>query len=193
VVASTSEQTGSGEQILAGARHLLRLNDDPDSRFHDRLDRSRVAAAGHSQGAAGTINAANHSDGLIRTVVTIALPNNLILALVPPNWFDVTALRAGALYLGGSRDLLIAPPLVQCAHYVRTRGVAALAVLKGADHVTIQGDGGRFLGYLTAWLQFQLRDDADAARAFTGDHPELDGNSHWQQQAHKNLAKDPRQ
>lgn len=195
VVASTSGRTGNGVRILAGARQVLRLGDDPGSRFHDRIDASRVAAAGHSQGAAGAINAANHSAGLIRTVVPVALPSNLVLALRPPSGFDAGKLHASAFYLGGSRDLLFAPPLAQRVHYERTPGTAVLAVLKDADHLTIQGDtargGGRFLGYLTAWLQFQLRDDAMAARAFTGAHPELDGNTHWEQQAHKNLAREP--
>lgn len=195
VVASTSGQTGNGVQILAGARHVLRLGENPNSIFHDRIDATRVAAAGHSQGAAGTINAANHSGGLISTVVSVALPINLVLALRPPSAFDVGTLRAGAFYLGASRDLLIAPPQVQQVHYERTPGAAALAVLEDADHVTIQGGtargGGRFVGYLTAWLQFRLRADATAARAFTGDHPELNGNTHWRHQAQKNLARVP--
>jgi pimeloyl-ACP methyl ester carboxylesterase len=192
VVASTSGKTGSGEQILAGARSLLRRDRDPDSVFHGRLDASRVAAAGHSQGAAGAINAAIRSDGLIRTVVPVSLPSNLDLALVSPSRFDVAALRTSVFYLGGARDLVLAPPAVERIHYDRTHGPAALAVLKDADHVTIQGDGGGFLGYLTAWLQFRLRADPEAARAFTGDAPELDGNSHWLLQAHKNLGPDPR-
>jgi hypothetical protein len=35
------------------------------------------------------------------------------------------------------------------------------------------------LGYATAWLEYELRGDATAARAFTGAHPELVANTNW--------------
>jgi hypothetical protein len=35
------------------------------------------------------------------------------------------------------------------------------------------------LGYPTAWLEYQLRGDTTAARAFTGAHPELLSNTTW--------------
>jgi hypothetical protein len=38
---------------------------------------------------------------------------------------------------------------------------------------------GRFLGYATAWLEYQLRGNATAAGAFTGAHPELASNTDW--------------
>ena len=38
---------------------------------------------------------------------------------------------------------------------------------------------GRFLGYATAWLEYQLRGNATAAGAFTGAHPELVSNTNW--------------
>ena len=38
---------------------------------------------------------------------------------------------------------------------------------------------GGFLGYATAWLEYQLRGNATAAGAFTGPHPELLWNLNW--------------
>jgi hypothetical protein len=38
---------------------------------------------------------------------------------------------------------------------------------------------GGFLGYATAWLEYQLRGDRTAALAFTGPHPELLRNTDW--------------
>ena len=55
---------------------------------------------------------------------------------------------------------------------------------KPADHASIQnaadgGNPGGFLGYATAWLEYQLRGNAAAAGAFTGAHPELATNANW--------------
>ena len=41
------------------------------------------------------------------------------------------------------------------------------------------GNPGGFLGYATAWLEYQLRGNATAAGAFTGAHPELVSNPNW--------------
>jgi hypothetical protein len=66
---------------------------------------------------------------------------------------------------------------------------AALGIIqnsdgRAADHTSIQnaasgGNPGGFLGYATAWLEYQLRGSATAAGAFTGSHPELVSNSNW--------------
>lgn len=36
-----------------------------------------------------------------------------------------------------------------------------------------------FYGYATAWLEYKLRDSADAAQAFIGAAPELVSNTNW--------------
>lgn len=188
VIASTSKNTGTGNEILAGARYLVDRDDDPGSVFHDRLDTDNIAAVGHSQGAGGAVNASVHSGGLISTTVPIALPNQVIDVIAGEKMYDVTKLRGTVFYLGGARDVLIAPPLALRGYYGVTRAPAALAVLSDADHNTIQGTGGRFLGYLTAWLKFQLQDDSYAAAAFTGATPEINTNPAWQDQEQKKLT-----
>ena len=35
-------------------------------------------------------------------------------------------------------------------------------------------------GYMTAWMCWQLQGDAEAAKAFTGDHAEILNNANWQ-------------
>jgi len=42
-----------------------------------------------------------------------------------------------------------------------------------------RADARGFLGYATAWLEYQLRGNATAAAAFTGAHPELVSNTNW--------------
>lgn len=188
VIASTSTDTGTGNEILAGARYLVEADADPAGVFHRRLDTAAVAAAGHSQGAAGAINAASLSAGLIKTVVPVAVPNELWTTIRPTWRFDLAKLRAPVLFLGGSKDLFVSSRWTNRGYYDQIPGAAAVAVLKNADHNTIQVTGGGFLGYLIAWLRYRLVGDGLAAQAFTGTDPEFATNPAWEGQAAKNLS-----
>jgi len=185
IIASTSEWTGTGNEILAGAQDIVSLNNDPCSVFYNQLNTNAVGAIGHSQGAGGSDRATLHSGGLIKTVVPINLP--------APIWvnqsdaFNLAQLTVPVLFLGGSNDWLIAPPWALLEYYIEVPGAAAMLVLNDADHLTIQGSGGRYLGYLTAWMMYQLQGDQYARGAFVGAPPEANSNTNWSWQAEKNL------
>lgn len=181
VVASTSSTTGKGTEILAGAQYLVAQDADPASAFYGKLDTSHVAAVGHSQGAGGAINATNHSGGLITSTAVWALPASLWVGR--GDEYDVSQLSGPAFFMGGQWDILIAPPSVVTGYFRSAGGPAAAAVLRGADHNTIQRTGGGTLGYLTAWLKYTLEGDATARSAFAGSAPELLTNTLWQNQA----------
>ncbi|WP_433440688.1 alpha/beta hydrolase [Nonomuraea sp. CA-141351] len=186
VVASTDTTTGTGAEILAAAQHLAGLNSDSGSVFAGKLDVTRVAAVGHSQGAGGSVNATNHSGGLITTVVPIALPAQIWVS--PGDEFSVAALTCPVLFLSGANDWVISSAATVQGYYDQVPGAAGKALLKGAGHNDIQNGGGGFLGYLTAWLMYQLRGDTLARGAFAGPAPELPTNTAWQGQAVKNLS-----
>ncbi|ADB48683.1 poly(ethylene terephthalate) hydrolase family protein [Conexibacter woesei] len=185
VVASTSSTTGKGTEMLAGAQYMVARDSDPASVFAGKLDTAHVAAVGHSQGAGGAVNATNLSRGLIGTTVTYALPAAMWVSR--GDEFDVAALRAPALFLGGRWDILISSPLVVDGYYRAAGGPAAKAVLRDADHNTIQRTGGATLGYLTAWLKYRLEGDATARGAFAGSAPEINANPAWQDGAQRAL------
>jgi hypothetical protein len=48
-----------------------------------------------------------------------------------------------------------------------------------ASYTLVWAHPGGFLGYATAWLEYQLRGNATAAGAFTGAHPEPVSNTNW--------------
>lgn len=185
VVASTDTTTGTGAEILAAAQHLVSLDTQAGSAFHGKLDVTKVAAVGHSQGAGGSVNAATLSGGLITTVVPIALPAPLWVGA--GDAFSVGALTCPVLFLSGANDWLISPASALQDYYDEVPGGAGKALLKGAGHNDVQDGGGGFLGYVTAWLTYQLRGDAQARAAFAGATPELLTNAAWQNQAVKNL------
>jgi hypothetical protein len=186
VVASTSSRTAKGVEMLAGARYLVAENDRRASDFYRTLRTRRVGAVGHSQGAGGAVNATNRSRGLVRTTVPVALPDERLVS--PGDEYDVARLRRPVLFLGGGLDLVISPPTTIRGFYDRADGPAAMAVLTGAGHNTIQGTGGELTPYLTAWLRYQLASDRFAAGAYVGTRPEIDRNPAWQDQREKRLA-----
>jgi len=189
VVVSTSTQTGTGEEILAGVRWLVEQDGDPASAYFGALDTTAVAAVGHSQGAGGSVRAAVHGDGLITTVVPIQLPAQIWVS--PGDEYDVSQLRVPVLFLGGGLDLIISAPWTLRAYYDQVPGPAALGVRAWAGHLAPTGDGDGFRGYLTAWLRYRLAGDAEAAAAFAGPDPELLRNPAWQWQATNHLTPVP--
>jgi hypothetical protein len=185
VVASTDLTTGTGAAILAAANYIVQQDSDPGSIFYQKLDTARVGAIGHSQGAGGVVNATNHSSGLIKTTVPIALPDQIWVST--GDAFDVQRLTVPVLFLGGANDIFIASPATLTGYYNQVPGAAAVAVLKGAGHNTIQQTGGGFLGYINAWMMYLLRNDNTARGAFVGAPPEINTNAAWQNRAEKNL------
>jgi len=109
VVASTDLTTGTGAEILAAANYMVQQNSNSGSIFYQKLDTTHVGAIGHSQGAGGVVNATNNSNGLIKTTVPIALPNQIwvsagdeyyVQSLTVPVTMAVDEINAGGGVLG---------------------------------------------------------------------------------------------
>ena len=101
--------------------------------------------------------------------------------------FRVADLTTPTLFLGGGTDGLISTPGGLRSYYQRVpRG--ALGILRGADHLAIQRDGGGYLGYLTAWMMWQLRHDPYSASAFISSTAEFRTNPNWQDQQERGLG-----
>jgi hypothetical protein len=197
VIASTLPNTGSGREIDAAAHYLVTQNGVAASVFGGHLNVNKVAAAGTSQGATGAVRAATSDPALIKTVMTFSLPNAAWAAPNPDcaTAADCTAhpdaLTRPAFFVSthGFFDSVIASPATEKAYFLSAPVRAALGIIKNsdgkaADHASIEdpaagGNPGAFLGYATAWLEYQLRGNVTAAGAFTGPHPELLANHNW--------------
>jgi pimeloyl-ACP methyl ester carboxylesterase len=203
VVAAVGTNTGSGTAIDAAAHQMVTLNGTTGSTFAGKLDVTKVAAVGHSQGAGGATRATTSDPALITTLMTFSLPNTTWVGSNPdcPTaadcMYNPALLTRPAFFIGtkGLSDSIIASPATQTAFYNSVTGSAALGVIKtsggkAADHNSIQdvADGGNpagELGYATAWLRYRLRGDTTAAGAFSGTTPELTSNTNWSPSAVK--------
>jgi hypothetical protein len=76
VVAVNSGQPGSGVLQQIAAQAIADENANPSSVFHQKLDMAHVAAAGHSQGAVGAINAVHDAaDSVFASVLLMSMPD----------------------------------------------------------------------------------------------------------------------
>ena len=193
VIASTLPNTGSGNEIDAAAHYLVTQNGVAASVFHGHLNTCEVARSAPRR-AHRRAEAATKDPALIKTVMTFSLPNAIWAGSNPdcPTAADCTAnpaaLTQPVFFVStyGFWDSIIASPATEKAYFNSTSVHAALGIIltsdgKLADHTSIQdtadgGNPGGFLGYATAWLEYQLRGNTTAGGAFTGPHPELLSN-----------------
>lgn len=183
VIASNSGATGSGVEMLAGANYMVSENTNASSVFHQKLNTAKVGALGVSQGAGGTLHATLNSNGVIKTALTIELPD--------PRWWSTPApslatLTASIFFIRGTADFVATESAAQ-NWYNQAPGAAAKAARKGAGHNEICKTNNKLKGYITAWMMYTLQGDTVARGAFAGAAPEINDNTAWQNQAEKNL------
>lgn len=186
VIDSYSKNTGTGAEILAAAEYLQAENNRAGSPFYQQLDEQHFGAVGHSQGAAGVLNAHTDFSGgsIFRTVVPIALP--------APKWtnsehtYNTGDLNASLFLMSGGSDGLISPVKSNVEAFDRAPAPvpAVMAIAIATGHNAITENGGKHRGYLTAWLRYQLAGDNEARKAFT---EEISQNNSWKEVRTRNL------
>lgn len=202
VIIRTNDPTaGSGQTMIDAMNYMIARDGNPASIFHGRLDTGHIGAVGHSQGAAGAINAMNASAGAIRTVVTFHLPFNAACVLPCVDEAALAGASQGSIFfVSGTLDLisrdtqLLPGPLSSNTAFYNATPAAlakAKAILSGGAHNDITGSPGclllcnngvhGYLGFPTAWMMWQLRgasDGHDAFRSATGEI--FQASTNWQ-------------
>ncbi len=193
VVATRDQQTGYGNTALDSLAYMRAEEANPASPFYQRIDFTKVGAAGHSQGASGAANAMFNSNGVITTTVTFELPaqmwcNPADNCLLTPK---LTGGSGSIFYVSGTADSMIAPDTQnggtqlnsQTAYYNATPStmLKAKGLLRGANHNDISGTPGcgalgflracangvyGYMGFPTAWFAWRLKGDTAAGAAF---------------------------
>jgi pimeloyl-ACP methyl ester carboxylesterase len=197
VIATTLPNTGSGREIDAAARYLVKADASSGSVFARHLDIHDVAAVGHSQGATGAVRTGNMDPRLITSVMTFSLPN-LEWSTANPDCpvktdceYQLNRVKQPIFLIAthGPVDAVITDPANERADFESIRGRAAVGIIsvsegRRADHASVEdtdvgGNPGGELGYATAWLEYTLRANKEAAAAFSGRDPALVFDSDW--------------
>jgi hypothetical protein len=186
VIDNYDGSTAPGSTIVASAQYLVSENGNPASIFYQKVDVDHIAAAGHSQGGVGVVNARTKAanGSLIKTIVPMHMSPNLSGALT----YNTANVDVPIFFVSGTDDGLFSPLQVSQTAYnnVPANVPAMMGLRVGAYHDAVK-DSEREWGYLTAWLEYQLKGSRDAAQAFTGSSAEILANPNWQNAAHKNL------
>lgn len=156
VAAANTGQSGSGEEMLAGARFLVAEDKRAGSVFYGKIDETKVGAAGHSQGGGGTIAAGNDA------LVDVTAP------LQPGPQGSVAGLKGPSFFVAGQFDYIVPSFYVQSRYSGATHIPAIFGELRGSDHFFPGETRYRLLGVVTAWFRFWLSSDEQARGIFFG-------------------------
>ena len=142
------ESTGDGSKMKAGLDWLIKQNDDMTSPLYQKLDTTKVAAAGHSMGSVTTFDFMPDE----RVTTTIHISGGSFDGMGPSH------LRSDTMFLcGPDGNADVAFP--QCeGDFKNTKVPTFYTNIKGSTHLT----SGR-LGWaaIIAWMLWHLADQGD--------------------------------
>lgn len=184
VAGNEDDSSGSGLSTDKTLVYLLGENDDPNSVFYQKIDINNIGLSGHSQGGAGVLSALsiNEHSSIYKTAAALSPTYEEMAHTLGWN-YQLEKISVPILLLAGTEGdfemNLVIPEKEMKSMFSRINAPKAMARRKNAEHgdMLYQADG-----YVTAWMMWQLQGDQEAAKAFTGERPELLNNSLYQEQ-----------
>ncbi|WP_195429389.1 alpha/beta hydrolase [Clostridium sp. D46t1_190503_E9] len=197
VIGNEDENSRSGESSSKSLDYVLKLNQDKNSIFYNKIDTDNIGIGGHSQGGGGTINAVNNwgNGKLYKAMYTASATSSFFgqEGHLGTDWaYDVTKINipyffiAGTEYFDAGEAISIEETTGQgiCPLYAMkdiysklTTEYKVMGRLVNVDHgATYQ----KADGYMTAWFMYWLKDDLQAGGVFFGEDSEILTNANWQ-------------
>lgn len=184
VVGNEDPSTGNGNSTDQTLMYLLSENGNSESIFYHKIDTDNIGLEGHSQGGAGVFSALtiNEHGDLYKAAVSLS-PTHEETAIALGWSYELEKIDVPILMLAGTggdfETQMVIPIEAMNKMYDKIPSTKVMARKIGMEH-------GQMLysadGYATAWFMWQLQNDAEAAKAFTGDEPELLNNPLYQDQ-----------
>ena len=197
VIGNEQQASWQGDGSEGALELLIRLNEDPESAFYQKLDLECVGAAGHSQGAIGAINGVTSQPNgwRYKALYTASTPSSRYAMTL--NWnYDVSKIQIPYFMAAGTglldageeglpevvedtQEISISPLWSQEENYslIPNTTPKLRARRTGADHAEMLPGGD---GYMTAWFMYWLQGDQEAGEAFVGEGAEILSNPCWQ-------------
>ncbi len=184
VVGNEDSESWNGNSSDKSLAYILEQNGNRDSVFYQKIDIDNIGTSGHSQGGAAVFNAITGQDhsSLFKTAVSLS-PTHEELAVALGWHYDLTQIHIPLLLMAGTEGefeteaVLPLDKMISMFGRLDTDKVMARKTGCGHGHMLYSADG-----YVTAWFMWQLQGDAEAAKAFTGDAPEILTNALYQDQ-----------
>ena len=184
IVAIGTEDTapGHGDSAQMALAFLLTQNADPDSVLFGKVNTDKIGIAGYSQGGAGALRSASLLP-FAEAFCTVAVisPSNETRAHSMGWDYDPSRISVPVFILSGTADDDAAGTVTSLSQlqetFIKLAGPKAMARKTGAGHQNARQET---VGYVAAWLCWQLCEDTEAAKVFTGGAPEIAANPDWQ-------------
>lgn len=181
VIGNMDKQTGTGLSISQTLDEFLRLTTQNNNLFHNKIDTTRIAIAGYSQGAYGAVMAATAypNSHLYKAVYLCSCPQKQIGINFKWGKTDFSKITAPLLMLAGTGNWdsnIISPEAAFQANFDETTGAFPVLAARNTkkDHEEMGGEGDP---YMTAWFSYFLQGDSAAGKAFMGANAEILKNS----------------
>ena len=161
---------------------IISENSNNNSIFYGKLDLDNVGITGHSQGEAGVFTSISIMKNKDKYKTAVALsPTHEEMAQQFGWKYDLTKINIPTLMIAGTNGEFetgaVIPIEKMTQMYNKIPAAKAIARRIGAEH-------GQMLysadGYVTAWFMWQLQEDEEAGKAFSGDSPEIINNKLYQ-------------
>ena len=177
VVASSELMSADGKSQIAAIDYVFEQSMDESSVLCGKIDPGKIAAFGHSQGGRSSVNAAA-ADSRIGCVVSVAGSSYTS---------EAKNLSAPALFLTGTKDLVVLSSLWVKPAYNNVKGPAVYASAKDAVHTTVVLDADKYVDWCASWFDAWLLGDQNAMAKFkSGGALSKDGG--WTDYASKNMS-----
>jgi dienelactone hydrolase len=159
----------TGKQMIEGIDWAVKAN-TADGPLKGKIDTAHIAAMGQSCGGLMTIEAAND-----KRLSTIGVINSGVIiggggqSMSPTTKETLKTIHTPALYINGGENDAAFPNANDDVAKI-DQVPLFYGVMNGAGHIATHRhkNGGRFAEVITAWLQYQLKNDKEAAKMFVG-------------------------
>lgn len=171
--------TDQGKELLDGIDWMTAQAAESSSPFHDKLDVTKVAAMGHSQGSIATFAVAG--DKRLTTTIHLSGGTNPDIAdghATLPNLHEPAAFICGEVTPPGGDGLITGDTASEWCGYDFDHAMVPvfLAQITGASHITAPG---MTLGACAAWLRWRLMLDSTMKSMFDGPDCKLCKRPNW--------------
>ena len=191
VIDNMDKQTGTGQSVSKTLDEFLSICEDEGNIFHGKVDTGKIAIAGYSQGAFATVRASTQypNSAMYKAVYLCSCPQPQLGVNFKWGDYSFADFRAPVLCFAGTGDWdsKIISPLEVFTKNVEEipDGVPVAAARRsGKDQEQMGGEGDP---YMTAWFEYWLKGDEEAAKAFIGEDAEILRNDRWQDVRIRNL------
>jgi len=185
VVGTQDKGTGTGETTIQTLNYMLSLNNDPDSRFFQKIDTENIGITGHSQGGAAVLRAITMypESQMFKTAVPISPVCERVAQQATDYPYDSANVSCPIFLLAGTSgefETEVVIPLSDMEEMFEK--IASPKIMARRTDMTHDDMLYKADGYVTAWFMWQLKGDENAATAFIGEKPEILQNPLYQDQ-----------